>query len=130
MIVTDAMLLWYEYVVFGILAVWALVFLITLTISMINNQDKIKFYSFMVRNDGRISKLSLTFIFTLPVILFQAVTTNHITNGLMEIMFAVFAADLGVKGIQKWNGKGKNKNNEIEDDIPLMSPRGKTDDIE
>lgn len=57
----------------------------------------IKLYSILLREDGRISKVAVAFLFILPVILYQAIYLNEITPGLDYILLTIFGTELGVK---------------------------------
>lgn len=104
------MLINYEFILFGLISLVAIVLIISFILSVFNHREEIKFYTFLFREDGRLSKINITFLFVLPIVLYQAVSTSSITTGLLEILWAVFAADLGVKGINKWNTiNGKTK---------------------
>ena len=117
-----AVIQFHEIILCSILCILAIILIVSFIYSIYNNRDKIKFYSILTREDGKISKLSVAFLFTLPIILYQAITTSTVTQGLLEMMYAIFAADLGVKGIQKWQGHiiKKERNKKIEQDETLF----------
>lgn len=76
-----------------------LAFIIALAISVYKN--KVKLYSILVREDGRISKVAVAFLLILPVILYQAIYLNSITPGLDYILLTIFGTELGVKFADK-----------------------------
>ena len=90
-----------------------LIFVITLFLSIIKNRHNIKLYSILLREDGRISKVSVAFLFVLPVILYQAIYLKEITPGLDYILLTIFGTELGVKVTDKipdiFNRKQNNK---------------------
>lgn len=90
-----------------------LIFVITLFLSIIKNRHNIKLYSILLREDGRVSKVSVAFLFVLPVILYQAIYLKEITPGLDYILLTIFGTELGVKVTDKipdiFNRKQHNK---------------------
>lgn len=88
--------------IYGIMiSVIFLVFIISLCVSVFRGKRTIKLYSILLREDGRISKVSVAFLFILPVILYQAIYLNAITPGLDDMLFTIFATELGVKVTEK-----------------------------
>lgn len=65
--------------------------------SMIKNRKKVKFYSLVIRDDGSISKVGISFIFILMLIIYQVVAQTEISGYLVELLGVIFAAELGTK---------------------------------
>lgn len=78
-----------------------IIFIISLCISVFRHRRDIKLYSILLREDGRISKVAVAFLFILPVILYQAIYLNQITPGLDYILLTIFGTELGVKFTDK-----------------------------
>lgn len=74
-----------------------IIFIGALFVSMHRHRRDIKLYSILLREDGRISKVAVAFLFILPVILYQAIYLNEITPGLEYILLTIFGTELGVK---------------------------------
>lgn len=72
-------------------------FMISLCISAARNRRGVKLYTLLLREDGRVSKVSLAFLFILPIIIYQAIYLNQITPGLDYILLTIFGTELGVK---------------------------------
>ena len=69
--------------------------------SVYKNRAQVKFYSILLREDGHISKVSIAFLFILPIIIYQAIYLNQITPGLDYILLTIFASEIGVKLTEK-----------------------------
>lgn len=65
--------------------------------SMIKNRKKVKFYSLVIGDDGSISKVGISFIFILMLIIYQVVAQTEISGYLVELLGVIFAAELGTK---------------------------------
>lgn len=102
-----------DIIFLGMLLVVSIGFLLTLFISIVIHKNEIKFYQILCREDGRVSKVSVAFIVILFLLVYQAVIFNSITNGLVELLMVVFAAELGVKGIDCY-GKMRCQRNQEE----------------
>ena len=63
--------------------------------SVYKNRDKINFYSLLIRENGRISKVGVSFIFILVLIVYQVVTETEISTYLVELLGVIFCAELG-----------------------------------
>lgn len=74
-----------------------MLFIISLCVSMFRNKRNVKLYSILLRDDGKISKVAVAFLFILPVILYQAIYLKEITAGLDYILLTIFGTELGVK---------------------------------
>lgn len=67
----------------------------TFLTSVYRNRDKINFYSLLIRENGRISKVGVSFIFILVLIVYQVITETEISTYLVELLGVIFAAELG-----------------------------------
>lgn len=67
----------------------------TFLTSVYRNRDKIHFYSLLIRENGRISKVGVSFIFILVLLVYQVVTETEISTYLVELLGVIFAAELG-----------------------------------
>lgn len=67
----------------------------TFLASVYRNRDKIHFYSLLIRENGRISKVGVSFIFILVLLVYQVVTETEISTYLVELLGVIFAAELG-----------------------------------
>lgn len=67
----------------------------TFLASVYRNRDKIHFYSLLIRENGRISKVGVSFIFILVLLVYQVVTETEISTYLVELLGIIFAAELG-----------------------------------
>ena len=74
-----------------------LIFLLIFFISLYRNRRKINFYSLIVRENGRISKVGIAFIFILMLVIYQVVSGVEISTYLVELLGVIFAAELGTK---------------------------------
>lgn len=84
--------------VYGILiSIVFIGFIISLCISLYKNRRGLKLYTVLLRDDGRISKVSLAFLFIMPIIIYQAIYLHEITAGLDYILLTIFGTELGVK---------------------------------
>lgn len=81
------------YIVFILLVM--LSFFGTFLASVYRNRDKIHFYSLLIRENGRISKVGVSFIFILVLLVYQVVTETEISTYLVELLGVIFAAELG-----------------------------------
>ena len=77
------------------------IFLILLAVSLYKNKEQINFYTLIVRENGRLSKVGLSFIVILLIIVYQAILNQQITTGLIELLGIIFAAELGNSAITK-----------------------------
>lgn len=75
-------------------------FIVTLIISVYRNKS-IKISSILVRDDGRVSKIAIAFLFILPIIIYQAIYLDHINPELESILITIMGAEIGVKFTDK-----------------------------
>lgn len=73
--------------------------------STYKNKDKISFYQMITREDGRISKVGISFIFVQMLIIYQVVTGTHVDSYLVELLAVIFAAEVGTKYVGKIGNK-------------------------
>lgn len=74
-----------------------LIFLGVFLTSLYNNRDNINFYSLVVRENGRISKVGTAFVFILTLLIYQVISEIEISFYLVELLGIIFAAELGTK---------------------------------
>jgi len=86
---------------FGLILLTTIVFFIILLVSIIKNRDKIHFYTLIVRENNRISKVGLSFIAILLIIVYQAIFNKEITPGLIELLGIIFTAEIGTNAVNK-----------------------------
>lgn len=65
--------------------------------SLYRNRADINFYTLIVRENGRISKVGTSFIFILTLIVYQVVSETEVSMYLVELLGLIFAAELGTK---------------------------------
>jgi hypothetical protein len=73
------------------------VFLGVFVYSLYHNRNFIHFYSLAVRENGRISKVGLAFIFILSLLVYQIISEAEVSFYLVELLGIIFAAELGTK---------------------------------
>lgn len=78
-------------------------------ISLYNNRRKVKFYSLIARENGRISKVGIAFIFLLLLLIYQVISGIEVSTYLVELLGVIFAAEIGTKYVD-----GKLTQNNIE----------------
>jgi hypothetical protein len=76
-----------------------LIFLGVFLTSLFRNREKVNFYSLVVRENGRISKVGTAFIFILLLLIYQVISGNEVSTYLVELLFVIFTAELGTKFI-------------------------------
>ena len=94
--------------------------------SIYKNRGKGSFYQMICRQDDqeRLSKVGISYIFILVLIVFQTVTNGVVDGGLIQLLGVVFAAEIGTKYVGKIvNTKSKKDFTEKRD-----GPRLKDDD--
>ena len=84
-----------EVLYIGIMTVSFLLFLLVFTVSIIRNKSRTRFYTLIVKPDGNLSKVGISFIFLWIVVLFQVATGKEITGYFVELLGVIFAAELG-----------------------------------
>lgn len=72
-------------------------FLCVFLVSLYRNRNVINFYSLVVRENGRISKVGTTFVFLLTLMIYQVISNTEISFYLVELLGIIFAAELGTK---------------------------------
>src|SRR5574344_2830699 len=85
-------------------------YILVISISMFKHRKEIKFWTIMTRNGNRISKIAVTFWFLIPIVVYQSIMCTQISPGLIELLYAVFAAELGVNGIDNYFNNPKMRN--------------------
>lgn len=84
-----------EMLYIGIMTVSFLLFLLVFTVSIIRNKSRTRFYTLIVKPDGNLSKVGISFIFLWIVVLFQVAAGKEITGYFVELLGVIFAAELG-----------------------------------
>ena len=74
-----------------------LLFLIIFFVSLYRNRSKINFYSLVVRENGRMSKVGIAFVFLLLLLNYQVISNTEVSTYLVELLGIIFAAELGTK---------------------------------
>lgn len=74
-----------------------LIFLGVFITSLYNNRENINFYSLVVRENGRISKVGTAFVFILTLLIYQVISETEVSFYLVELLGIIFAAELGTK---------------------------------
>ena len=72
-----------------------LLFLVVFAVSIIRNKSRTRFYTLIVKPDGNLSKVGISFIFLWVVVLFQVAAGKEITGSFVELLGLIFAAELG-----------------------------------
>lgn len=84
-----------------------IIFLVIFFTSLYKNRDNINFYSLVVRENGRISKVGTAFVFILTLLVYQVISETEVSFYLVELLGIIFTAELGNKYI---DGKITQKN--------------------
>lgn len=84
-----------EVLYIGIMTVVFLLFLIVFAVSIIRHKNRIRFYTLIIKPDGNLSKVGISFIFLWIVVLFQVAAGKEITGYFVELLGVIFAAELG-----------------------------------
>ena len=74
-----------------------LTFLCVFLTSLYRNRNNINFYSLVVRDNGRISKVGTAFVFILTLLIYQVISGTEVSFYLVELLGIIFAAELGTK---------------------------------
>ena len=74
-----------------------LTFLCVFLTSLYKNRNNINFYSLVVRDNGRISKVGTAFVFILTLLVYQVISGTEVSFYLVELLGIIFAAELGTK---------------------------------
>ena len=75
------------------------VFLLFFFISVVRNRYRTKLYTLIIKPDGNLSKVGISFLFLWLIILFQVITGKEITGYFVELLGVIFAAELGERYI-------------------------------
>lgn len=92
-----------------LIVILSFAFLGVVFFSIYKNKGKVSFYQMICREDGRISKVGISFIFVQMLIIFQVVTGAHVDSYLTELLAVIFAAEVGTKYVGKLGSGGKSK---------------------
>ncbi len=84
-----------ELLYISIMTITFLLFLLVFTASIIRNKNRTRFYTLIVKPDGNLSKVGISFIFLWIVVLFQVAAGKEITGYFVELLGVIFAAELG-----------------------------------
>lgn len=84
-----------ELLYISIMTVTFLLFLLVFTASIVRNKSRTRFYTLIVKPDGNLSKVGISFIFLWIVVLFQVAAGKEITGYFVELLGVIFAAELG-----------------------------------
>lgn len=93
-------------------------FLTVFLISLYRHRDDVNFYSIVVRENGRMSKVGIAFIFIMTLLVYQVVSGTEVSFYLVEMLGFIFAAELGTKFVNhKFLSEEKMKHikNELKD---------------
>ena len=72
-----------------------LLFLLVFGVSIIRHKNRTRFYTLIIKPDGNLSKVGISFIFLWIVVLFQVAAGKEITGYFVELLGVIFAAELG-----------------------------------
>ena len=84
-----------EMLYIGIMTGVFILFLLVFTISIIRHKNRTRFYTLIIKPDGNLSKVGISFIFLWIVVLFQVAAGKEITSYFVELLGVIFAAELG-----------------------------------
>lgn len=99
-------------------------FLCVFLCSLYINRDNIDFYKLIVRDSGRISKVGVSFVFIITLIVYQAVTSSEISFYLVELLGVIFAAEVGTKFVDNKLGDKNIRN--IKNSLSEVDEKRKT----
>lgn len=88
-----------KFIIGAIIGFMALLIGITF-VSVYKNRRRIRFHSLIVRDSGNISKVGVSFILILCLIVYQVVTSTEISVYLVELLGVIFAAELGQRYVE------------------------------
>lgn len=77
-------------------------YVILCIVSLYKNRNSINFTSAIVNLDGKISKSGILFLFLTLVVIYQALFSLPITDGLLEILAILAFKDAGIEIANKW----------------------------
>lgn len=72
-----------------------LLFLLVFGASIVRHKNRTRFYTLIIKPDGNLSKVGISFIFLWIVVLFQVAAGKEITGYFVELLGVIFAAELG-----------------------------------
>lgn len=109
-------------------------FLLFFFSSVIKNRHRAKLYTLIMKPDGNLSKVGISFLFLWLIILYQVITGKEITGYFVELLGVIFAAELGERYIDNKN-LTNNKIDNIKDklkevDKNEISAHAEFDDID
>jgi len=84
-----------ELLYIGIMTVTFLLFLLVFGASLVRNKSRTRFYTLIIKPDGNLSKVGISFIFLWTIVLFQVAAGKEITAYFVELLGVIFAAELG-----------------------------------
>ena len=84
-----------EMLYIGIMTGVFILFLLVFTASIIRHKNRTRFYTLIIKPDGNLSKVGISFIFLWIVVLFQVAAGKEITSYFVELLGVIFAAELG-----------------------------------
>jgi hypothetical protein len=84
-----------EMLYIGIMTGVFILFLLVFTASIIRHKNRTRFYTLIIKPDGNLSKVGISFIFLWIVVLFQVAAGKEITGYFVELLGVIFAAELG-----------------------------------
>lgn len=84
-----------ELLYIGIMTIVFILFLVVFSVSIIRNKSRTRFYTLIIKPDGNLSKVGISFIFLWIVVLFQVAAGREITGYFVELLGVIFAAELG-----------------------------------
>ncbi len=84
-----------EMLYIGIMTGVFILFLLVFAVSIIRHKNRTRFYTLIIKPDGNLSKVGISFIFLWIVVLFQVAAGKEITGYFVELLGVIFAAELG-----------------------------------
>jgi len=84
-----------ELLYIGIMTATFILFLLVFGISIARHKNRTRFYTLIIKPDGNLSKVGISFIFLWIVVLFQVAAGKEITGYFVELLGVIFAAELG-----------------------------------
>lgn len=106
-----------ESLFINLMVVVFIVFLLFFFSSVVKNRHRTKLYTLIIKPDGNLSKVGISFLFLWLIILFQVVTGKDITGYFVELLGVIFAAELGERYVDKKTGLDNQKIDEIKDKL-------------
>ncbi len=94
-----------------------IVFLLFFISSVVKNRHRTKLYTLIIKPDGNLSKVGISFLFLWLIILFQVITGKEITGYFVELLGVIFAAELGERYVDNKAALNNNKIDDIKDKL-------------